>query len=816
MPEEESTNVQVVPVADEMRKSYVNYAMSVIVARALPDVRDGLKPVQRRILYAMLQGGYTPDRPRTKSAKIAGDTQGDYHPHGQEVIYPTLVRMAQDFSLRYPLIDPQGNFGSIYGDPPAAMRYTEARLSPIAMEMLEDIERETVDWTPTYLQTKNEPVFLPARFPNLLCNGATGIAVGMATNMPPHNLNEVVAAILMRLDNPKCTVEELMTVLPGPDFPTYGMIMGVQGIREMYATGRGRMIVQAKTAIEEAEGGKSKIVITEVPYQVNVQTLIEQIADLVKKKKQDAISAIEDLTDRSGMRIEITIKRDGNPQKVLNYLRKHTMLRTTFGAIMLSLVDGVPQVAPLATLLDEYIKHRRLVIERRTRFELNRALEEAHISEGYQIARANLEDVIQAIRQAEDPDKARRELVRRFGMTMYQANVILNMQLRRLTRLEQQKLEEEYKRILRKVGDLMDILISPDRITQILREELEALRKKHGDERRTKIIPHEPGEISDEDLIPDEEAIVTISRDGYIKRVSLDAYRSQRRGGKGVVGTSLKEADEIEHLFQVTTHQTILLFTDRGRVFRLKAYEIPESGRYAKGSPVINYIAIDSGEHVTAATTVRDMSGDGFFIMVTRKGEVKRTVLANFQNIRSNGLRAFDIEAGDSLRWVLRSKGDQDVIIVTREGMSIRFNEQELTSRSRAAGGVRGIRLRRGDEVVAAMLVEDEGLDVLVVGELGLGKRTTIDEYRRQKRGGMGIKTMAVTKKTGNVVGALIVTDEDRLAVMTIKGKTIRLRVNEIRRVGRIAQGVKLIDLAPDDRIASIARLIKETDTGQS
>ena len=816
MPEEETTNVQVVPVADEMRKSYVNYAMSVIVARALPDVRDGLKPVQRRILYAMLQGGYTPDRPRTKSAKIAGDTQGDYHPHGQEVIYPTLVRMAQDFSLRYPLIDPQGNFGSIYGDPPAAMRYTEARLSPIAMEMLEDIERETVDWTPTYLQTKNEPVFLPARFPNLLCNGATGIAVGMATNMPPHNLNEVVAAILMRLENPKCTVDELMKVLPGPDFPTYGMIMGVKGIREMYASGRGRMTCQAKTAIEEGEGGKSKIVITEVPYQVNVQTLIEQIADLVKKKKQDAIAAIEDLTDRSGMRIEVTIKRDGNPQKVLNYLRKHTALRTTFGAIMLSLIDGVPRVASLTTLLDEYIKHRKLVIERRTRFELNRALEEAHISEGYQIARANLDEVIHVIRQSEDPDKARRELGRRFGMTMYQANVILNMQLRRLTRLEQQKLEEEYKRILRKVADLMDILTSPERITQILRDELEALRKKHGDERRTKIIPHEPGEISDEDLIPDEEAIVTISRDGYIKRVSLDAYRSQRRGGKGVVGTSLKEADEIQHLFQVTTHQTILLFTDRGRVFRLKAYEIPESGRYAKGSPVINYIAIDSAEHVTAATTVRDMGGEGYFVMVTRKGEVKRTALANFGNIRSNGIRAFDIEQGDSLRWVLRSKGDQDVIIVTREGMSIRFNERELTSRSRAAGGVRGIRLKKDDVVVSAMLVEDEGLDVLTVGELGLGKRTTIDDYRRQKRGGMGIKTMNVTKRTGKVVGALIVRDEDRLAVMTTKGKTIRLRVNEIRRVGRIAQGVKLIDLAPDDRIASLARLITETDTGQN
>lgn len=483
---------------------------------------------------------------------------------------------------------------------------------------------------------------------------------------------------------------------------------------------------------------------------------------------------------------------------------------------MLSLIDGVPRVAPLTTLLDEYIKHRRMVIERRTRFELNRALEEAHISEGYQIARANLDEVIQVIRNAEDPDSARRELVRRFGMTMFQANVILNMQLRRLTKLEQQKLEDDYKRILRRVSDLMDILTSPHRITEIMKEELETLRKKHGDERRTKIIPYEPGEISDEDLIPDEEAIVTISRDGYIKRVAISAYRSQRRGGKGIVGANLKEADEIQSLFQVTSHQTILLFTDRGRVFRLKAYEIPESGRYAKGSPVINYIAIDSDEHVTAATTVRDMSGGGYFIMVTRKGEVKRTSLAAFQNIRSNGLRAFDIEEGDDLRWVLRSKGKQDVIIVTREGMSIRFNEEELTSRSRAAGGVRGIRLKKGDEVVSALLVEDDKLDVLTVGELGLGKRTPIREYRVQKRGGMGIKTMAVTKKTGKVVGARIVAQDDRLALITAKGKTIRLKVSEVRRVGRIAQGVKLIDLAPDDRIASIARLITETDTGET
>lgn len=813
LPEFDPT-IETVPIAEEMSRSYVNYAMSVIIARALPDVRDGMKPVQRRILYTMLEGGWSPDRARTKCAKICGDCAGNYHPHGETVIYPTLVRMAQDFTMRYPLISPQGNFGNVDGDPPAAMRYTEARLSPIAMEMLEDIDRETVDWVPNYSQSLNEPVFLPGKFPNLLCNGGSGIAVGMATNLPPHNLTEVVNAILRRIENPKCELDELMQHLPGPDFPTYGVILGTRGIRSMYETGRGSIIMQAKTAIEPADGGRSKIVVSEIPYQVNKTTLIQQIAEIIRNKKFDAIGGIDDYSDRRGMRIEITIKRDGNPNKALNYLLKHTSLRTTFGSIMLSLIEGVPRVAPLTTLLDEYILHRRAVIERRTRYELNRALEEAHILEGYQIARANLDEIIKLIRQSEDPEVARRQMVERFGLTMFQANVILNMQLRRLTRLEQQKLEDDYKNVLRKVANLMDILSDPDRLTQIMKTELEDLRKRHGDERRTKIIRAEADEIGEEDMIPEEDAIISISRDGYIKRVSIDAYRSQRRGGKGVIGTTMKELDEVASLFQVSTHNYILFFTDRGRVYRLRAYDIPESGRYSKGTPAINYIQIESGERVTATISVRDIKGEGYLVMVSKLGEIKRTAINDFQNIRVNGLRAFDIEEGDELGWVLRSTGKQDILMITREGMSIRFVETELRGRSRAAGGVRGIRLSGDDVVVSAAVIEDETHSVLVAGENGFGKRTPITDYRPQKRGGRGLITMHVTSKTGKVVGAEIVDKGDQLALMTVKGQAIKLPVNQVRMVGRIAQGVKLINLKPEDQVASIARLVTDTDTG--
>lgn len=809
----DDTRIEVVEVEEELSRSYVNYAMSVIIARALPDVRDGLKPVQRRILYTMRQLNLTPDNPTQKCAKVCGQTSGDYHPHGEQVIYPTLVRMAQPWSMRYPLITGQGNFGSVNPDPPAAMRYTECRLAPLAMEMLEDLDRETVDWLPNYSQTLNEPTVLPGRFPNLLCNGSQGIAVGMATNMPPHNLAEVCEALLYRIDHPECTLDEIMERLPGPDFPTYGLIMGTKGIRSAYETGRGKIIMQAKAMIEPGDMGKNLIVITEIPYQVSKRALVEAIAAIIKEKRFDGILRVDDYTDKRGMRIEVELRRDVNPNKALNYLLKHTQLRSAFNAIMLSLVDGVPRVSPLLVLLDEYVKHRRTIIERRTRFELYRALEEAHINEGFQIARRFLDEVIRVIRNAEDPSEARVALVRQFGMSPLQANAILAMPLRRLTRLQQLELENDYKAALKKVQNLMDILLDPARLTRVMKEELVALRDKHGDERRTRIVSREAGELSDEDLIPEEEAIISISRDGYIKRVSIDAYRQQRRGGRGVSNT-LKADDEPAHLFQVNTLHYILFFTERGKVYRLRAYDIPESGRYAKGMPVINYIAIESGERVTATVSIKDIRGEGYLTMITRNGEIKRTELNSFANIRSNGLIAFDIEEGDELGWVLKTSGRDDIIIVTRRGMSIRFRETEIRDRRRTAGGIRAMTLEPGDYIVSAAVVRP-GASLLVVGENGYGKRTKLSEYRLQGRGGKGILTMNVTSKTGPVVGAEVVDGDDRLLIMTTAGKAIRTRVAEIRPIGRVAQGVRLIQLQENDRVRSIARVVQEADEGE-
>ncbi|MBX3120329.1 MAG: DNA gyrase subunit A [Fimbriimonadaceae bacterium] len=809
---EHDQNLLSVNIDDELSRSYVNYAMSVIIARALPDVRDGLKPVQRRILYAMRQLNLAPDSGYQKCAKVCGQTSGDYHPHGEAIIYPTLVRLAQPFNMRYPLIDGQGNFGSIDGDSPAAMRYTECRLMPLAMEMLEDLDRETVDWIPNYSNTLQEPTVLPGKFPNLLCNGTSGIAVGMATNMPPHNLTEVCSAILHRIDNPECSLEELMEIMPGPDFPTYGIIMGSKGIRSAYETGRGSIIMQAKTMIEQGDMGKSLIVVTELPYQVNKENLIKAIALIAKDRKFDGILRVDDFSDKRGMRIEIEIRRDVNPNKALNYLLKHTALRTTFGAIMLSLVESAPRVAPLVRLLDEYIKHRRIVIARRTRYELYRALEEVHINEGYQIARRFLDEIIALIRTSDDPNTARIRLVREFNMSPMQANAILAMQLRRLTRLSQQELENDYKAALLKVQNLLDILNDEERLTAVLQDEIIHLRDKHGDDRRTKVIAREAGEFTEEDLIPEEEAIISISRDGYIKRVSIDAYRQQKRGGKGLKNVQ-KEDDEPAHLFQVNTHHFILFFTDKGRVFRLRAYDIPESGRYAKGMPVINYIAIDSGERVTATVSVKDIKGEGFLTMVTHMGEIKRTEMAAFQNIRANGIRAFNIEEGDELGWVLKTQGNQDVILVTRRGQSIRFNETQARGRGRAAGGVRAMTLRPGDVIMSANIVRPE-TTLLVVGENGFGKRTDLEEYRVQGRGGSGILTMNVTEKTGEIVGAEVVDDEDKLLVMTTNGKGIRIKVKEIRLVGRVAQGVKLINLAGGDAVRTISRIVQDADDG--
>lgn len=807
------TNLQIVNVDDELSRSYVNYAMSVIIARALPDVRDGLKPVQRRILYSMRALNLTANGPFAKCAKVCGATSGDYHPHGDQVIYPALARMAQPFTLRYPLVNGQGNFGSVDGHPPAAMRYTEARLTPLAMEMLDDLDRETVDWVANYAQTTMEPTVLPGRFPNLICNGGTGIAVGMATNLPPHNLTEVCNAILHRMDHPDSNLDDIMQLLPGPDFPTYGIIMGTQGIRKAYETGRGSIVVQAKTMIEPSDMGKSLIVITEIPYQVNKTRLKEDIDRIIKARKFDGILRVEDYSDKRGMRIEVELRRDVNANKALNYLLKHTQLRVSFGAIMLSLTDGAPRTSPLLAMIDEYVRHRRSVIERRTRYELYRALEEVHLNEGYQIARRFLDEVIALIRASEDTGTARLALMRRFGMSPFQADAVLAMPLRNLTRLQQQELENRYKDLILKSQNLMDILSDPVRLSQVLKDEIVAMRDKHGDERRTKILAREAGELTDEDIIPEEEAIISISRDGYIKRVSIDAYRQQRRGGKGVSNT-LKADDEPAHLFQVNTHHFILFFTDRGRVYRLRAYDIPETGRYAKGMPVINYIEIASGERVTATVSVKDIRGEGFLTMITRKGEIKRTELSNFANLRSNGLIAFDIEEGDELGWALKTRGSDDIIIVTREGQSIRFRETTIRGRSRAAGGIRAVTLRGEDIIVSADFVRPDAT-LLVVGENGYGKRTRLEDYRVQGRGGSGILTMNCTPKTGRIVGAEVVDDDDRLLVMTVQGKGIRMKVGDIRLVGRVAQGVKLINLAANDQVRSIARVVQDADEGE-
>jgi DNA gyrase subunit A len=754
----------------------------------------------------------TPDNTHKKCAKIAGDTSGDFHPHGEQVIYPTLVRMAQSWSLRYPLIDGQGNFGSIDGDAPAAMRYTEARLTPLAVELMEDLDRETVDWIPNYSNEKNEPTVFPAKFPNLICNGSQGIAVGMATNLPPHNLTEVCNAILMRIDRPDSNLDDIMTVLPGPDFPTYGIIMGTRGIRSAYETGRGSIVLQAKTMIELGDAGKSLIVVTEIPYQVNKENLIKSIAQIAKDRKFDGILTVQDYSDKRGMRIEIEIRRDVNPNQALNYLLKHTNLRTTFGAIMLGLVDLAPRTCALIVMLDEYIRHRRNVIERRTRYELYRALEELHLAEGFQIARQVLDEIIAVIRASANAGVARAEMIRRFDLSAFQANAVLNMPLRRLTQLDQQELENDFKAAALKVQNLMDILNNPARLTKVLRDEVVYLRDKYGDERRTKIQAREVGDFTAEDLIPDEQAIISISRDGYIKRVSIDAYRQQKRGGKGVNNT-LKADDEPAHLFEVSTHHTILFFTDRGRVYRLKGYEIPESGRYAKGMPVINYIQIVGGEGVTATVSVKDMNADGFLTMITQKGEIKRTPLSAFSNLRNNGLIAFDIEEGDTLGWALKTRGNDDVILITRRGMSIRFSETEATSRSRAAGGVKAMSLREEDYIVSADVANDQSY-LLVASELGFGKLTTMDSYHRQGRGGLGVKTMDITAKTGLVVGAEVVEDDDRLIVMTTGGKAIRMKVKDIRVTGRVAQGVSLIKLAANDQVRSIARLVMGADDG--
>jgi len=814
MPEEiaeREPEIEIVPLEEELSRSYLGYAMSTIIARALPDVRDGLKPVQRRILYAMREMGVTPNSAHVKCAAVCGETMKRFHPHGNEALYATLVRMAQDFSMRYPLIDGQGNFGSVDGDPPAAMRYTECRLSPLAMEMMEDIDKETVDWQPNYDQSTMEPMVLPGKFPNFICNGGSGIAVGMATNVPPHNLREVVDAITHLIDHPQASVADLMKHLPGPDFPTAGLILGTKGIREAYETGRGQIIMQAKTQIEPMDGGKQAIVITELPYQVNKAKLIEQIANLVKGKRVDGITGIEDLTDRTGMRVVIELRRDVNPHKVLNFLLKHTPMRLSFGVIMLALEDGVPRVLNLKQVLQNYIQHRREVIVRRTRYELYRAQQRAHILEGLQVVVRFLDEIIRIIRQSENSEVARRALMRRFGFTQIQAEAILSMQLRQLTALEQQRLEDEYKGLLQEIAYLEDILVDEKRVAQIIKQELKELKDKYGDERRTRIIAREAEEIGEEDMIPEEEMLVTITRDGYIKRLPLDTYRSQRRGGKGVIATTTKEEDTLEHIFQVSTHHYILFFTDRGRVYRLKAYEVPQATRQARGTAIINLIRIEPGEKITAAVSIADFSPDKYLVMGTRQGEVKRIALSEFANLRANGLFAFDLEEGDELGWVQVTTGDNELVFVTRRGMSLRFHESDVRPMGRAAGGVRGIQLGKDDAVVALVKAYKER-DLLVISEKGYGKRTPFSEYRLQGRSGKGIITFNVTQRTGLLVDAKSVLPDDRIIAVTAQGKAIRVPVSQIRRTGRNAQGVRIMTPDAGDYVTALARIVQRID----
>lgn len=808
------TGTMLIDISDELKRSYLGYAVSTLIARALPDVRDGLKPVQRRILMAMNDLNLGPGSQRRKSAKITGDTSGNYHPHGDQVIYPTLVRMAQDFSLRYPLVDPQGNFGSVDGDPPAAQRYTEVRMSVFAVEMLVDLDRETVNFMDNYDNTRTEPVVLPSRFPNFLCNGGEGIAVGMATKVPPHNLREVCDACMHMLDSPDASVADLMKFITGPDFPTAGLILGTRGIRDAYEKGRGHITVQANIQIEPLDNGKQAIVITELPYQVNKKNLIQDIADLVKQKKVEGITDIQDYSNRHGIRVVIELRRDAYPRKVLNYLLKHTSLRTTFGVIMLALVDNQPRLLTLPQVITHYLNHRREIIVRRTRYDLGRAKQRAHILEGLQIALDFLDEIIRIIRASEDDTIARTEMMTRFGLTQLQAEAILSMQLRQLTRLNRNKIEEEYKGKLKEIASYEDILINPARVSAIIKTELRALRDKFGDDRRTRIIPTEPEEIGEEDLIPEEDMLVTITRDGYIKRVPLDAYRTQKRGGRGIIGANTKEEDAIEHLFVANTHDYILFFTNRGRVYKLKAYEVPQTSRQAMGVAIVNLIGIEPEDKVTATVPVKDLqNATGYMLFATQNGEVKRVDVKEFANLRANGLICFDLEPDDSLNWVKLTDGEQECILVTRGGKSIRFKETDVPVRGRPAGGVRGIEMRDEngklkDQVVAMDVVRPTS-QLLVVGERGVGKRTDLKDYRAQSRGGKGIITMDITEKTGLIVDAQVVEPDDRLMIITKNGIMIRMEVKTIRAAGRSTQGVKLINLEPGDSVATIERVAR-------
>ena len=811
-------------ITTEMQKNFLDYAMSVIVARALPDVRDGLKPVHRRILYACHDMGLRPGGKHSKSAKIVGEVLGKYHPHGDVPVYDALVRLAQEFSMRYPLIDGQGNFGSIDGDSPAAMRYTEAKLARISEEMLVDIERETVDTTDNFDGTLKEPVFLPAKLPNLLLAGSEGIAVGMATKIPPHNLSEVLDAIVYLVDHPQATVEELMQFIKGPDFPTYGAIYDTKAIAEIYTTGRGRIVVRGKAEIEEAKSGKIQIIITELPYQVNKAELVARIADLVHAKKIDGISDLRDESDRDGIRVAIDLKRDAKPKAILNNIYKHTALQTTFPANFVALVDGTPQTLGLKQILTEYVKHRQLVITRRSEYDLRQARARAHILEGLKIALDHLDAVIKTIRESKDADTAKANLMTRFGLTEIQAVAILDMQLRRLAALERQKIEDEYKQVLTQIAFLEDLLSHTEKILGVIKDESIALKEKFGDDRRTRVYKLGIGDFREEDLIPSEDTVVTVTATGYIKRQNPSVFRTQHRGGKGVTGQTVKEEDEISHILTANTHDDILFFTNLGRVFKVKAYDLPEGSRQAKGQAVVNLINLGSDEKLQTILAL----GKGevkFLLMATQKGTIKKSKIADFDHIRTSGIIAVKLEPGDSLQWVKPTTGSDQILLVSYAGKSIRFREEDVRPTARDTMGVRGIDLKSGDYVVGMEVFPGKKEaptdkrrktfeDVLIITEKGLGKRTSVKAWPLQKRGGQGVKAASLTAKTGLIVSCIGVDENvDQVVLTSRTAQIIKLPLKNIPRLGRDTQGVILMRFSQKgDSVAAVTCLEKEPD----
>ena len=801
-------------IYDEMKNSYIDYAMSVIVGRALPDVRDGLKPVHRRILYGMSILGITPDKPHKKSARIVGEVMGKYHPHGDNSIYDAMVKMAQDFSTRYPLVDGHGNFGSVDGDGAAAMRYTEARMSPFSLQMVRDIEKDTVDFTDNFDGEEKEPVVLPSRVPNLLINGSNGIAVGMATSIPPHNLSDTIDACIKRIDDENCSNDELIKIIKAPDFPTGASILGRDAAREAYETGTGKITVRSKSEIEETARGRMRIVITEIPFQVNKARLIESMADLVRNKKIDGISAIRDESNREGMRIVIELKKDTNPNVILNRLYKHTQLQSTYSMIMLALVNGEPKILRLCEIIDEYLKHQKIVITRRTKFDLAKAEARAHILEGLLIALDNIDEVIKVIRSSYND--AKEKLMVRFGLSEIQSQAILDMRLARLQGLEREKIENEHNELMQKIAYYKSILADEHKLMGVIKDELTEIKQKYGDGRRTKIVADDGG-IDEEYLIDEEDVAVTLTHLGYIKRVPENTYKAQRRGGKGIVGLTTRDSDFVKDLIITSTHDYLMFFTDLGKVYKIKAYEIPEASRTAKGTPVINFLNLDQGERVTAVIPVKEFADDNYLIMVTRNGTIKKTPMSQFDTNRKTGLIAITLKDDDKLISVSQSSGEESVYVVTKKGKSITFHEDDVRSMGRSAGGVRAITLDKDDEVVSMELDSTGERELLVMTKKGFGKRTSLDEYRLQTRGGKGVSTYDKTKfsKTGELVGATLVSKDDEIMLINSNGVIIRIRANEISKSGRTTQGVKIMKVESGDEIVSFAKVLDEDDASK-